>query len=88
MSHSLVRPFPPPPFAIPANRAYLVFDQPSTKITKDFLLTGVLPTARNSSQVTVYTPGMKRGPISDPYDVPTGPEAGDVDSGALVQIPF
>ncbi|KAF2474348.1 alpha/beta-hydrolase, partial [Lindgomyces ingoldianus] len=52
-------------------------DQPSTKITKDFLNTGILPSAQNSTQVTVYTPGMKFAGISDPYDVPTGPEAGD-----------
>lgn len=31
---------------------------------------------------------MTRAEISDPYDVPTGPEAGDVDSGVDVQVPF
>ena len=36
----------------------------------------------------MYTPGMKPAPISDPYDVPTGPDAGDVDSGVVVEIPF
>jgi len=47
---------------------------------KDFLSTGVLPSAMNGSQVSVYHPGMRRGPIPDPYDVPTGFIAGDVDS--------
>jgi hypothetical protein len=56
---------------------------------KDFLNTGVLPPAQNSSQVTVYTPGTKPALISDPYEVPTGPDAGDVDSGEVVEIyPF
>lgn len=63
-------------------------NQPSTKLMNEFLNTGLLPTAQNSSQVTVYTPGMKPAPISDPYGVPTGPGAGDVDSGVVVEINF
>ena len=50
---------------------------PSTAITKEFLRTGVLPKARNETLVTVYEPGMKFGLIADPYDVPTGYQAGD-----------
>jgi len=57
-------------------------------ITKAFLNTGILPKAQNSTQVTVYTKGMTRAPISDPYLVPTGASAGDVDSGRVVEIPF
>ncbi|KAE8449055.1 hypothetical protein EG329_008643 [Mollisiaceae sp. DMI_Dod_QoI] len=69
--------------------SFLLPDQPSTKITKAFLNTGILPGAQDSELVTVYTPGMKRGPISDPYQVPTGALAGDVDSGDVtVEIPF
>lgn len=42
-----------------------------------------------SRSVSVYLPGMIRAPISDPYEVPTGVGAGDVDSGTLtVEIPF
>lgn len=55
---------------------------------KDYLNTGKLPGAQNSTFVTVYTPGMVRGPISDPYLVPTGAQAGDVDSGDVVEDPF
>ncbi|TVY92660.1 putative hydrolase [Lachnellula willkommii] len=62
--------------------------QPATKMMNEFLNTGVLPSAQNSSQVSVYTHGMKPAPISDPYAVPTGPEAGDVDSGVVVEIGF
>lgn len=54
----------------------------------EFLNNGNLPTAQNSSQVTVYTHGMKPAPISDPYRVQTGPEVGDVDSGAVVEFTF
>lgn len=63
-------------------------DQESTKLTKEFLNTGKLPSAQNTTQTTVYTPGMKVAPFPDPYAVPTGPEAGDVDTGAIVEIPF
>jgi hypothetical protein len=51
------------------------------------LCSAIFPT-QYSSQATVYTSSMNRGPISDPYEVPTGPEAGDVDSGVVVEIPF
>jgi hypothetical protein len=55
----------------------------------DFLNTGILPAAQESELVSVYTPGMMRQPISDPYEVPTGALAGDVDSGNVtVEIPF
>ena len=63
-------------------------DQPSAKITKAFLNTGKLALAQNSTLVTVYTPGMVRGPIEDPYLVPTGATAGDIDSGTVVEEPF
>ncbi|KAH8654995.1 hypothetical protein BGZ60DRAFT_546624 [Tricladium varicosporioides] len=46
-------------------------DQPSTNITKDFLRTGILPSARNDTQVTVYAPGVKFVGVEDPYLVPT-----------------
>ncbi|KAK3056985.1 hypothetical protein LTR09_002023 [Extremus antarcticus] len=54
--------------------------QQSTEITKEFLRTGNLPAAINDTFVTVYEPGSKREPVADPYDVPTGFAAGDVDS--------
>jgi hypothetical protein len=55
----------------------------------DFLNSGTLPAAVESQLVSVYTPGMTRKPISDPYQVPTGAIAGDVDSGNVtVEIPF
>ncbi|EXJ71403.1 uncharacterized protein A1O5_05210 [Cladophialophora psammophila CBS 110553] len=58
-------------------------DQYSTEIENAFLRTGVLPRQSNDSSVTVYAPPMKRGPIADPYNVPTGFLAGDVDSAWL-----
>ncbi|KIW91189.1 uncharacterized protein Z519_08084 [Cladophialophora bantiana CBS 173.52] len=54
--------------------------QYSAEIENGFLRTGVLPRKSNDSSVTVYAPPMKRGPIADPYSVPTGFWAGDVDS--------
>jgi hypothetical protein len=55
----------------------------------NFLNSGSLPEAEDSQLVSVYTPGMRRKPISDPYHVPTGAIAGDVDSGNVtVEIPF
>lgn len=63
-------------------------DQPSTAITKAFLNTGILPEAQDSNEVTVYMPGMTRGAVADPYEVPTGAVAGDVDSGRVVEIVF
>lgn len=64
-------------------------DQASTKITKTFLNTGVLPETQDSEFFSVYTPGMTRKPISDPYSVPTGALAGDVDSGNVtVEVPY
>ena len=77
-----------PIFRLLTEISLVVVDQPSTKITKDFLNFGTLPAAQNSTLVTVYTPGMVRGPIADPYMVPTGAVAGDVDSGAVIEIPF
>lgn len=65
-----------------------VADQPSTKITNKFLNTGKLPPAQNSALVTVYTPGMVRSPVEDPYLVPTGAIAGDVNSVVIVEKPF
>ena len=58
----------------------IVPTQPSTHITKEYLRTGILPKARNETLVTVYEPAMVRGPVSDPYNVPTGFIAGDVES--------
>jgi hypothetical protein len=55
-------------------------DLSTAAIMKDFLRTGVLPSAMNNSQVTIYHPGMRRSDIPDPYDVPTGFIAGDIDS--------
>ena len=52
----------------------------STGITKEFLRTGRLPLSEDSTFVTVYQPGEHRRAISDPYCVPTGSEAGDIDS--------
>lgn len=47
---------------------------------KDFLRTGILPSAMNGSQVSIYHPGMRRDAIPDPYDIQTGIIAGDIDS--------
>ncbi|KAK4912002.1 hypothetical protein LTR49_019472 [Elasticomyces elasticus] len=54
--------------------------QASTRITKEFLRSGVLPLKEDSTFVTVYEPGQCRRPVADPYCVPTGFQAGDVDS--------
>lgn len=67
---------------------YKVTTQPSTLISKAFLRNGTVPAAQESEQVSVYTPGMVRKPVSDPYQVVTGALAGDVDSGTVVEIPF
>ncbi|MCJ1395709.1 hypothetical protein MMC18_008595 [Xylographa bjoerkii] len=66
-----------------SHTSFSLSDQPSTIIMKEFLVTGRMPTAMNNSQVTVYTPGMIRAPIPDPYSVLTGEVAGDVNSGNL-----
>ncbi|KAH8811132.1 Alpha/Beta hydrolase protein [Xylogone sp. PMI_703] len=69
--------------------SFLLVDQASTKITKEFLNTGIIPAAQENEFVSVYTPGMTRKPISDPYLIPVGALAGDVDSGNVtVEIPF
>ncbi|KAK0271195.1 hypothetical protein LTR54_016786 [Friedmanniomyces endolithicus] len=61
-------------------RAWIVPTQASTNITKQFLLTGVLPLEEDSTFVTVYGPGQRRRPVADPYCVPTGFQSGDIDS--------
>lgn len=68
-------------FDISLTNTTTVPDQASTKITKAFLNTGILPGAQESEFVSVYLPWMTRKPISDSYFVPTGALAGDVDSG-------
>ena len=56
-------------------------EQESTRITKEFLRTGVLPCAKEDTFVTVYGPRAPREPpVANPYDVPTGFVAGDIDS--------
>ncbi|KAI0376119.1 hypothetical protein F5Y04DRAFT_293194 [Hypomontagnella monticulosa] len=55
-------------------------DQPSSLITKEFLRTGVLPTPRYQTLVSVYTPCMHRAPIPNPYQIQTGAAAGDIES--------
>ena len=55
-------------------------DQPSSLIETQFISTGVLPEATNQTLFTVYPPGAQLAPIANPYDVPTGAIAGDVDS--------
>ncbi|OQU95518.1 hypothetical protein CLAIMM_01707 [Cladophialophora immunda] len=54
--------------------------QYSTEIEKSFLRIGTLPRQSNDSSLTIYAPSVKRGRIADPYSVPTGFWAGDVDS--------
>jgi hypothetical protein len=54
--------------------------QRTVDIEKAFVRDGVLPPGENSTFITIYEPGMARGPISSPYDVPTGFAAGDIDS--------
>ncbi|KUJ13789.1 uncharacterized protein LY89DRAFT_590287 [Mollisia scopiformis] len=67
----------------------LLTNQASSNITKAFLNTGILPEAQDSEFVTVYIPGMVRKPISNPYQVPTGALAGDIDSGNVtVEVVF
>ena len=60
---------------------FLVPDQPSTLMEKQFITLGILPNATNQTLVTVYPPGAQLAPIANPYDVPTGAIAGDTDSG-------
>ncbi|KAJ9615006.1 hypothetical protein H2200_001080 [Cladophialophora chaetospira] len=60
--------------------SWILPHQPATKIAKTFLRTGKLPAPRNETQVAVYRPGMKLAPIPNPYNVGTGPIAGDIDS--------
>ncbi|KDQ19583.1 hypothetical protein BOTBODRAFT_443477 [Botryobasidium botryosum FD-172 SS1] len=45
-----------------------------------FLATGNLPSGTDETLVTIYTSGMERGPIADPYTAPIGPPAGDITS--------
>ncbi|KAJ7913856.1 hypothetical protein B0H13DRAFT_2270961 [Mycena leptocephala] len=47
-------------------------------LARNFIKTGVMPTAEDNAQITVISPGGTRGPVPDPYDVPTGLVAGDV----------
>jgi len=49
---------------------------------KDFLGTGVLPSPRYESLVSVCAPGMVGGPCTDLDMAPAGLEAGDVDSAS------
>ena len=62
-------------------------DQPAVAIMKNFLRTGKFPSPHDvhDARVTVYPPGMKRGPIPDPYSVVTGELAGDVNAGNLTE---
>ncbi|KZP21575.1 alpha/beta-hydrolase [Athelia psychrophila] len=50
----------------------------SKNIEFEFIRTGVFPKAQNETYVTVYEPGSVRAPVSNPYDVPVGPAAGDI----------
>jgi hypothetical protein len=65
--------------------SFSLIDQPSTAITKTFLSTGVFPEAMSDNGTSVFTPGMKRGVIPNPYDVATGEGAGDVNCGNLTE---
>ncbi|KAJ7702230.1 Alpha/Beta hydrolase protein [Mycena rosella] len=47
-------------------------------LAREFLKTGGMPGAQHDAQVTVIPPGGTRGPVPDPYDVPTGAVAGDI----------
>jgi hypothetical protein len=55
-------------------------DQPAVQLAKNFLRTGKLPAPKNDTRVTVYHAGMRLEPVADPYLVPTGETAGDIDS--------
>ena len=55
--------------------------QPVGPILRDFLKTGKLPKASIGELLSVYTPGMKAPEAADPYNVATGAQAGDQDSG-------
>lgn len=50
-----------------------------------FLRTEVLPEAMSDDRVSVYTPGMRRGRILNPYEVATGEIAGDMGTGNLTE---
>jgi hypothetical protein len=63
--------------------SFSLTDQPSTAITKNFLRTGVLPGNISNALVTVYKGSTKGRKIPDPYSVPTGEVAGDVNGGNL-----
>lgn len=88
MSHLAVGVSIPISFCIPFPYQYLelililkiVPNQPSSDLINAYLNTGKLPAARKEKLVSVYTAGQQRGPIPDPYQVPTGAEAGDADS--------
>jgi hypothetical protein len=47
-------------------------------LARSFLTTGIMPKAQSNAEVTVVSPGGVRGPVPNPYDVPTGAVAGDV----------
>ncbi|KDQ19584.1 hypothetical protein BOTBODRAFT_443473 [Botryobasidium botryosum FD-172 SS1] len=55
-------------------------DGPAQLAEVTFIATGNLPSATDETLVTIYTPGMERGPIADPYTAPIGPAAGDTTS--------
>jgi len=67
--------------------SFSLTDQPSTAMTVHFLRTGQLPCLEDNvkGRVSVYTPGMRRPAISDPYSVATGEVAGDVNTGNLTE---
>ncbi|ORX34187.1 hypothetical protein BD324DRAFT_664686 [Kockovaella imperatae] len=52
---------------------------PVRNIESEYLASGVLPSATNGTLYTVYPPGCKPGPILNPYDVPVGTVAGDIE---------
>ncbi|KDQ19582.1 hypothetical protein BOTBODRAFT_170657 [Botryobasidium botryosum FD-172 SS1] len=64
------------------NHGTFTVDGPAYSAEMEFLATGELPSAIDETLVTIYTPGMQRGQIADPYTAPIGPPAGDTGSVA------
>lgn len=60
--------------------SFIRLDQPATKLAVEYVRTGVLPTPVDEELVTIYPAHHGRHrTISDPYCVPVGSIAGDVD---------
>jgi hypothetical protein len=66
--------------------SFSLADQPATLLMHEFLKTGILPATSNGTLVSVYAPGSAQPKFENPYEVPTGALAGDLDSGSAGNI--